>query len=364
MIEFQHLTATAGGFELKDINFRIQRGECHVIVGPTGAGKTFLIETMLGLRACASGKIIIDDTDITLFPPQNRKIAFVPQDNCLFPNMNARNNILFGLKMKAELHQESLDFVEHLIDFLKIRHLLERFPENLSGGEKQRVALARALATRPALLALDEPFSAIDHSLREEIRRLLKELLEEFKTTTLIITHDHDEAFFLGDRLSIMINGRLIQSGPREEMYYFPKSRDAAAFLGIKNIFSGIAKEVDQDGVLVEWPDLQRTLRIPCHCSMKRFRPGQSLHFGIRAESLFIIRPGFENKPGFHLFDAIITRFYRRGRNHTLIVEFSEKPEILAEIDIHDVAAKKLELAEGRKIKISIEPKWVFMYPD
>ncbi len=364
MIEFQHLTASAGGFKLDNINFRIQRGECHVIVGPTGSGKTFLIETMLGLRPFASGKILIDDVDITGLSPQNRKIAYVPQDNCLFPNMNALNNIMFGLRMKGKLQQESLDFVEHLIDFLKIRHLLERYPDNLSGGEKQRVALARALATRPALLALDEPFSAIDHSLREEIRRLLKELLEEFKTTTLIITHDHDEAFFLGDLLSIMINGQLIQSGPREEMYYFPKSRDAAAFLGIKNIFAGIAKEVYHEGVLVEWPALRQTLRIPCHCSMKRFKPGQNLHFGIRAESLFIIRPGFENKPGFQLFDAKITKFYRRGRNHTLIVEFAENPEITAEIDIHDVAAKKLELEEGRNIKLSIEPKWVFMYPD
>lgn len=362
MIEFRQISATAGSFNLDNINFKIESGTCHVIVGPTGAGKTFLIETMIGLRSCSAGQILVNDIDISTRPPQQRKIAYVPQDNCLFPNMTVEDNIRFGLRMTDADEGEAEDLINHLLDFLQIRHLLPRYPANLSGGEKQRVALARALATRPALLALDEPFSAIDHSLREEIRRLLKELLEEFKTTTLIVTHDLDEAFFLGDRLSIMIGGKIIQSGGREEMYYYPKSQAAAQFLGIKNVFPAIAREVNVDSLLIDWSNMQQELRIPCHCSQKRFKNGQQIFFGIRAEALFIIRPGFEDKPGFYLFDAMIKKFYRRGRNHTIIVEFCKNPDLRAEIDIQDAAAKKLELEEGKQIKVSIEPRWVFMY--
>lgn len=364
MIEFRNLCGGSGSFSLDRINLKIESGSCSVIVGPTGAGKSFLIEALIGLRPLTAGQILVNDRDIADQPPQSRRIAYVPQDNCLFPNMTVKDNIWYGLRLKSLIDKETPELVEHLLDFLQIRHLLLRYPANLSGGEKQRVALARALATRPALLALDEPFSAIDNSLREDIRRLLKDLLEEFKTTTLIVTHDLDEAFFLGNCVSIMINGQIIQSGPREQMYYYPKSKAAAAFLGIKNSFAAQARIVDTDHVTVYWPDMNYELKVPCHCSQKRFVQGQQLNWGIRAEAVFIIRPGFENKPGFYIFSGKIKKFFQRGRTHTLIVEFSSNKDLKIEIDIHDAAARKLELSEGKEIKFSIEPGLIFLFSD
>ncbi len=362
MIELRKISAQAGAFSLRNVDLKIDSGQCHVIVGPTGAGKTFLIETLLGLRNITSGQVLANESDISTLAPHKRKIAYVPQDNCLFPNMTVAQNIGYGLQFCMNGGKETQELIEHLAGFLKIRHLFDRWPGNLSGGEKQRVALARALVTRPSLLALDEPFSAIDQTMREDIRRLLKELLEEFKTTTLIVTHDHDEAFFFGDQLSIMINGEIIQTGPREQMYYYPKTAQAAEFLGMKNIFRARAIEVDPDHVVIDWYDMQTKMTIPCHCSQKRFKPGQDLFFGIRSELVFVIRPGFENKPGFYLFDANVKKFYRRGRNHTLIAEIISNKKLIFEIDIHDVAAKKLEICEGKKITISLEPRRVFLY--
>ena len=360
MIEFRRLSAQAGAFSLKEVDISIATGDCHVIVGPTGAGKTFLLETLLGLRELSSGSILINNSDISRLPPRNRKISYVPQDTCLFPNMTVRDNIMYGIRMGRINQSEAQPLIDHLISFLKIGHLLDRFPAKLSGGEKQRVALARALVPRPVLLVLDEPFSAIDHSLREEIRRLLKELLEEFKTTTLVVTHDLDEAFFLGDHISIMLNGRILQSGNRERMYYYPRTFEAASFLGIKNIFPATVDEIKEDKVTITWNDLNERLEIPCQCGHKRFTKKQQVYFGIRSEAVYIQRPGHE-KTTEHVFDANVKKMYIRGKMHTIVVEIIGETKVLVEIDIHDAAARKIGVAEGERVRISILPQWVFL---
>lgn len=289
MIEFQSINASAGAFSLSGIDLVIPNGVCHVVVGPTGAGKTFLLECLIGARKLKSGRILIDGIDITNLPPNERRIAYVPQDICLFPNMSVRDNIWYGVlarRIEPGAAEHARRTIDLLVEFLRLASLLERFPAHLSGGERQRVALARALATRPALLALDEPFSAIDHSMREDIRRMLKSLLEEFQTTALVVTHDLDEAFFLGQQLSIMVGGKIIQTGPRDQMYYYPKTFAAAEFLGIRNIFPARVIAVTEDSVELAWDALSTKLRVPCHCSRKRFSVGQHAHFGIRSEAV------------------------------------------------------------------------------
>ncbi len=360
MIEFRQLCATAGAFKLENIDITISTGDCHVIVGPTGAGKTFLLETLVGLRELSQGSILINSTRISELPPRERKISYVPQDTCLFPNMTVRDNIMYGIRMGGISPQEAQPLVDHLISFLRIGHLLDRHPGKLSGGEKQRVALARALVPRPMLLVLDEPFSAIDHSMREEIRRLIKELLEEFKTTTLIVTHDLDEAFFLGDHISIMINGRILQSGNRERMYYYPHTFQAASFLGIKNIFPARIEKIADDSVTFLWEEMNERMTVPCHCSRKRFSEGQQAHFGIRAEAVYIQRPGHE-KTLEHVFTATVKKLYIRGKMHTILVEIGAEKKIAVEIDIHDAAAQKIGIREGEQVRISILPRWVFL---
>ncbi|NCB40235.1 MAG: ABC transporter ATP-binding protein [Erysipelotrichia bacterium] len=360
MIEFRQLCAKAGVFSLENIDIAISTGDCHVIVGPTGAGKTFLLETLVGLRELTNGQILIDNNDISILPPRERKISYVPQDTCLFPNMTVRENIMYGIRIGGFDRHEAQSLVEHLINFLHIGHLLERYPGKLSGGEKQRVALARALVPRPKLLVLDEPFSAIDHSMREEIRRLIKELLEEFKTTTLVVTHDLDEAFFLGDHISIMIDGRILQSGDRDRIYYYPHTFKAAKFLGIKNIFSARVEAISENSVTILWEEMAERLVVPCRCSRKRFSLDQQLHFGIRSEAVYIQRPGHE-KTLEHIFSANVKKLYMRGRMHTILVEIGAEKKIAVEIDIHDVAAQKIAVKEGDLVSISILPRWIFL---
>jgi len=363
MIELCSVFANAGKFRLEDINLTINSGGCHVIVGQTGAGKTCLLETILGLREHASGKILIDGNDVSAFPPHQRNISYVPQDICLFPNMNVIENIHYGSKIRNRAKDSDQLFVDRLIDFLHLRPLLLRYPQNLSGGEKQRVALVRALAIKPLLLVLDEPFSALDHSMREGIRRTIKELLEEFKTTTLIVTHDLDEAYFLGDQISILQNGRIIQTGRREEIYYYPKSLAAASFIGIKNIFRGKISEIFEEKVFVSCEALNKTIAVGCKCGRKKFAPGQEILFGIHSEAVYILRPGNDQLGKDYVFDAVVKKMYIRGKMHTLLVELDVPQKTIVEIDIHDAAVRKIGIENNAKIQISLNPAYIFLLP-
>lgn len=360
MIEFRSINAVAGSFRLIDISLTIPRGDCHVIVGPTGAGKTCFLEALIGLRPLESGNILLEKLEITTFPPHKRRIAFVPQDTCLFPTMTVLDNILYGIRANGSDRAAAAPFVDHLVDFLRIGHLLDRWPRNLSGGEKQRVALARALVTKPALLVLDEPFSAIDHSFREEIRRLLKSLLEEFQMTTLIVTHDMDEAFFLGDHLSIMMDGRILQTGTRDEIYYYPKSFDAAGFFGIKNIFPGTVLEITSQGIELLWEDVRQKVVVPCRCRHK-YSVHQPIHFGIRPEAVYIMRTDKKQDEKANVFEGTITKIFLRGKMHTVLFETGSEKKVQIEIDIHDAAVRKMGLHEKMAIQISLDPKWIFL---
>lgn len=363
MIELRSISAAAGKFNLSNISITINSGDCHIVVGPTGAGKTFLLETLIGLRVPLSGNILINGADVSRFPPNDRNISYVPQDTCLFPNMTVQENIWYGLHIRGLPEAPTKPFIDRLIAFLQISHLLSRYPQNLSGGEKQRVALVRALAIRPQLLVLDEPFSAIDHSMREEVRRLIKELLEEFKTTTLIVTHDLDEAYFLGHQISIIHDGKIIQSGPREEIYYYPKSLVAASFLGFKNIFPARVVEALEDQVSLSCETFNRTFQVACKCGRKRFAKDQKIFFGIRSEAVFILRPGNHQETKACVLEAVVKEIYVRGKMHTILARLAASETVVVEIDIHDVAVRKLGITENATITISLNPKYIFLLP-
>ncbi|NLI76549.1 MAG: ABC transporter ATP-binding protein [Candidatus Riflebacteria bacterium] len=361
MIELRSLGATAGRFRLDGVSFTIGAGDCHVIVGPTGAGKTFLLETIVGLRQPDTGTILIDGADVAGVPPNGRGVSYVPQDTCLFPTLTVRQNIRYGIDIRGTGGPDAEKLIGHLVEFLRIGDLLDRYPRHLSGGERQRVALARALAPRPALLALDEPFSAIDHSLREEIRRMIKSLLEEFRTTTLIVTHDLDEAFFLGSTVSLLMDGRIIQSGPREEMYYHPKTLPAATFLGIKNLFPGRVEALGQEEITVTSAELGLTITVPCRCARKRFAPQQPVRFGIRSEAVYVLRHHVNPDEKHCVIQTVVRKMYLRGRFHTILVETDTPTRLEVEIDIHDTAARKIGITEGARLPINLNPKHIFL---
>ncbi len=237
MITIKDLIVALPGFTLRDINLGIRKNEFFVLMGPTGAGKTVLLEAIAGLVRVKSGKIFIRDREVTRSAPEKREIGIVYQDHALFPHLTARQNIRYGLHFHRIDRAETERKLRHLIEMLNISHILDRLPGNLSGGEKQRVALARALVVEPKVLLLDEPLSALDPNFREELRRALKHLHQSSRGTFLMVTHDFTDALFLADRAAVIHQGRIRQIGTTAEVFQHPTSPFVAEFVGMKNIF-------------------------------------------------------------------------------------------------------------------------------
>ncbi len=244
MIRIKNLSRKAGNFSLKKITLDIKDGEYLVILGPTGSGKTLLLECMAGLRQSDGGEVWIDGINATGFPAEERNIGFVYQDYLLFPNMNVGENIRFGLRFRNFSRNEVNEKIKKISELLQISHLLDRDPKTLSGGEQQRVALARALVIEPRALLLDEPLSALDPEVRGILQEELRGIHNKLKTTTIHVTHDFEEAISLADRIAVMNNGEIIQVGKPEDVFRKPKSEFVANFVGVENIFNGIS-EID-----------------------------------------------------------------------------------------------------------------------
>jgi len=253
-IRIQGLWVDLEEFRLCDINLDVAAGEYLVILGPTGAGKTVLLETIAGLHRPYKGHILLAGEDITRVPPERRGIGFVYQDYALFPHLSVVGNIAFGLKLKRVDRGVIEERVAAISRLLGIEYLLHRMPETLSGGEAQRVALARALVVEPRLLLLDEPLSALDPETRETLQRELGRIHRELSTTTIHVTHDFEEAVALGDRIAILREdstddskreGRIVQVGTPEEIFQRPANEFVAHFVGVRNVFQGQVHAVE-----------------------------------------------------------------------------------------------------------------------
>lgn len=237
MIEIDGLRMEFTGFALQNINLLVGNEEFFTLLGPTGAGKTLILEAIAGVTPIHGGSIRLGGRDVTRLPPEERGIGIVYQDYALFPHLSVKENVVYGLRYRRKDSKESSRWVDWLMDRLEIGPLANRSPPTLSGGEKQRVSLARALAVRPSVLLLDEPLSALDPNFREEIRGLLKELHKELRISFLMVTHDFGEALFLGERAAIINSGRIEQVGPVSEVFRKPSSPFVAEFVGMRNVF-------------------------------------------------------------------------------------------------------------------------------
>jgi ABC-type Fe3+/spermidine/putrescine transport system ATPase subunit len=221
---------------LKNLNLEINQGEFHVLLGPSGGGKTTTLSVMAGLTEQDSGSVSISGRDVSNLSPGVRKIGFVFQDHALFPHLTVFDNVAYGLRVRRIKGHEMTRKVEYYLSKISIAKEKDKFPHQLSGGQKQRVALARALVIEPEILLMDEPMSSLDAMTKETVRDELKSIQQEIGVTTVCVTHDQDEAAFLGNRVSVLNNGRVEQIESPSELFHHPKTEFVARFVGIKNI--------------------------------------------------------------------------------------------------------------------------------
>src|SRR3954470_1614880 len=227
------------GKVLENIDLEVDDGKVVSLLGPSGCGKTTTLKVIAGLLQPDEGTVFIGDQNITKLPPEKRGTVIVFQDHLLFPHLNVEQNIGFGLKMAKHRKKEIKDRVEEMLDLVKLKGTNHKYPHELSGGQQQRIALARALAVFPKVLLLDEPFSNLDPKLRQEIRELTFEIQRNLGMTTILVTHDKEEALMSSDKIAFMQDGKIKQFGTPEELYQRPNSIEVAHFLGEKNFIPG-----------------------------------------------------------------------------------------------------------------------------
>jgi sulfate transport system ATP-binding protein len=233
LITAQHITKRFGEFEaLHDVSLEIPSGSLTALLGPSGSGKSTLLRVIAGLEVPDAGSVVIDDVDATGLPPQKRGIGFVFQHYAAFKHMTVFQNVAFGLSVRKRPKTEIDERVNELLGIVGLAGYAKRYPSQLSGGQRQRMALARALAVEPSVLLLDEPFGALDAKVRAELRSWLRRLHDEVHVTTVLVTHDQEEAMEVADLIAVMNDGRIEQVGGPRDLYEHPANDFVMGFLG------------------------------------------------------------------------------------------------------------------------------------
>lgn len=360
MLDIDDLKVKAGGFYLEVKSLHLDEGEYFSILGKTGSGKTTLLEAILGVRPIEEGHIWLGGEEISRLKPESRQMGYVPQDYVLFCHLNVFENIAFGLRQKRRFNSAEIrSRVEALAERLAISHLLERYTCGLSGGERQRVALARALATTPRLLLMDEPFSSLDPATKHQLWMETKRIRSELKITTLHITHDLEEAFTLSRRIGFLNQGRMVQIGAREEIFYHPQTLELVSFLGVTNIF---------EGAVVEKDDLYSSLKIasngfvidtPCKNGLG---VGDKVRFCIRPEEIKVLE---EDKPvreslEVNIFKGTIVDATPHSTTHTIYFKAGStngKKGFDFEVKLPTHRYQKLGLCPGKEISVALRKR-------
>ncbi|MDO9534411.1 MAG: ATP-binding cassette domain-containing protein [Bacillota bacterium] len=359
MLEVKNLTIRAGDFQVRDISFSVQTGSCHVFLGPTGSGKTLILETVAGLRLPESGTIYLSGEEITSTLPEKRKIAYLPQDLALFPNMTVKDNISYSMRINGLDKKESYKRIKSLAQTLEIEGILDRSIHYLSGGEKQRAALARALASGSKMMLLDEPLSSLNTRLRRDIWYLLKKIQSEHGLTYLVVTHDLDEASFLGDTISIIFEGDQLQTGGKNSVFNHPTSIEAAGIVGVENYFKGVVEKIEENFIVIYSEEIGTAFKVEKDNSAFPLKEGAHITMGIRANNLFLAEP--DNKSmDTNAAEFVVEAVYEKGSTYTVLLKhlYCKDSKALAEVFKHN---NKLSFNIGQTVKVLFPGEYIMI---
>ncbi|MDN7024710.1 ATP-binding cassette domain-containing protein [Methanoculleus sp. FWC-SCC1] len=349
MLQITGLAKTLGSFSLKGVNLSIEDGEYFIVLGPTGAGKTILLETIAGIHTPDTGSISMNGIEISRMDPKERGVGMVYQDYMLFPHLTVGENIGFGLKQRSIDPAAVREQVRDVAEMLGIGHLLERSPETLSGGEQQRAAIARALIIKPRILLLDEPLSALDVTTRERLRRELATIHRMMKTTIIHITHHFEDLFALADRVAIMQDGTVVQVGTPEEIFQTPATEFVASFTGMENVFHGRARIRDGEARIELGPISLRTVA----------EIEGDVYVGIRPEEVIVSREPFESS-AVNTFQGSVTEIRQNGMFSRIVVDAGGVPFVCA---LTRQSIRRLGLAEGEAVYLTFKASAVHAFP-
>jgi ABC-type Fe3+/spermidine/putrescine transport system ATPase subunit len=292
-LELKNLTKKYGAFTAVDqINLRVKDGEMVALLGGSGCGKTTILNMIAGFTNPHAGSILVDGREMNHIPAYKRNMGVFFQNYALFPHMNTFDNIAFGLKMQKQSKELIKEKVARILELVRLTGMEQRYPRELSGGQQQRVALARALVTTPAILLLDEPLSNLDAKLRVEMQLEIKRIHRELGLTTIIVTHDQEEAISLADRVIVMNAGKILQAGKPKEVFDHPVDLFVANFLGFANFIAGTVQPFS--GSKVKMACSKRELLIT-GANSDGFRSGENVTLAIRPENICVTEEHSEN---------------------------------------------------------------------
>ena len=288
--EIKNLSVDLGQFHLDNVNLSLEKNSYLVIIGPTGSGKSVLLETIAGFFTSDKGDIFLEGKEISKLSPENRGISIVYQDYVLFPHMNVFENIAYGLKKKIDDKDEIRAKVIEMAKLLKIEHLLKRNPETLSGGEKQRTAIARSLIIKPNILLLDEPFSALDVNTHAYLIDMIKKAINDYQTTCIHVSHNFNDIWSLAEQIAVMKDGVILQQGKVAEVFSKPCHKFVAEFVGVHNIFKG--KILGENNSLI---DVKVDHNLILHSSDTYLGDDMEVMVAVRPENIIFSNESFES---------------------------------------------------------------------